>query len=81
VIGRVPNLLAYSEPAADGEPLKPNVVAVKSGSKDQPIYYSFSTNEISKANVAIIISCSRKHYIEDEELARYLPLKENILDQ
>lgn len=81
VIGKVLDLLVYSDPALSGEPLRPNVVAVKTGSKTHPVYYSFSNFEIGKVKDSISIQCSKKQYIEDEELARYLPLKENILDQ
>ena len=45
-----------------------------------PVYYSFS-NFIIGRQKEIKIQCSKKQYVEDEALSRYVPLKENILDQ
>ncbi len=81
VIGRVLDLLVFSDPSLSDEPSRPNVVAVKTGSKSHPVYYSFSNFEIGRNKDAIVIYCSKKQYIEDEAIAKYLPLKENILDQ
>ncbi len=81
VIGRVLDLLVFSDPLLSDEPSRPNVVAVKTGSKSHPVYYSFSNFEIGRNKDAIVIHCSKKQYIEDEDIAKYLPLKENILDQ
>ena len=81
VIGRVLDLLVFSDPSLSDEPSRPNVVAVKTGSKSHPVYYSFSNFEIGRNKDAIVIHCSKKQYIEDEDIAKYLPLKENILDQ
>ena len=81
VIGKVLDLLVYSDPTLTDEPTRPNVVAVKTGSKSQPVYYSFSNFVISRHKDSIVIHCSKKQYIEDEEILKFLPLKENILDQ
>lgn len=81
VIGKVLDLLVYTEPSSNEEPGRPTVMAVKSGSRALPVYYSFSYFTVERPKNAIEIHCSKKHYIEEEELARYLPLKENILDQ
>jgi len=81
VIGKVLDLLVFSDPFITDEPSRPSVVAVKTGSKLQPVYYSFSNFEIGRHKNAIVIRCSKKQYIEDEEISKYLPLKENILDQ
>ena len=81
VIGRVLDLLVFSDPSLSDEPSRPNVVAVKTGSKSHPVYYSFSNFEIGRNKDAIVIHCSKKQFIEDEDIAKYLPLKENILDQ
>ena len=81
VIGRVLDLLVFSDPSLSDEPSRPNVVAVKTGSKSHPVYYSFSNFEIGRNKDTIVIYCSKKQYVEDETIAKYLPLKENILDQ
>jgi len=81
VIGKVLDLLVFSDPSLSDEPSRPNVVAVKTGSKTHPVYYSFSNFEIGRIKDTIVIYCSKKQYVEDEEIAKYLPLKENILDQ
>ena len=81
VIGRVLDLLVFSDPSFSDEPSRPNVVAVKTGSKSHPVYYSFSNFEIGRKKESIVIYCSKKQYVEDETIAKYLPLKENILDQ
>ena len=81
VIGRVLDLLVFSDPSFSDEPSRPNVVAVKTGSKSHPVYYSFSNFEIGRNKDTIVIYCSKKQYVEDETIAKYLPLKENILDQ
>ena len=81
VIGKVLDLLVFSDPSLSDEPSRPNVVAVKTGSKAHPVYYSFSNFEIGRNKDTIVIYCSKKQYVEDEDIAKYLPLKENILDQ
>ncbi len=81
VIGKVLDLLVYSDPASTEEPTRPNVVAVKTGSSSHPVYYNFTYFEINRKKEKIVILCTKKQHIEEEELARFLPLKENILDQ
>ncbi|MFZ4707197.1 MAG: magnesium transporter MgtE N-terminal domain-containing protein [Bacteroidales bacterium] len=80
-IGKVRDILVYSEQSLNGEPARPTVVAVKTGSRSHPVYYNFSTFEINRHKDKIVIICSKKQYIGDDELAGLLPLKERILDQ
>ena len=80
VIGQVLDLLVYTDPSSTGEPVRPVVVAVKTGSRSHPVYYNFSNFVIGRQK-EIKIQCSKKQYVEDEDLSRYVPLKENILDQ
>ena len=81
VIGNVLDLLVYSDPSLPDEPVRPNVVAVKTGSKSHPVYYNFNYFEIDRQNNKIVIFCNKKQHVEEEELAKLLPLKERILDQ
>ena len=81
VIGKVLDLLVYSDPLITDEPSRPNVVAIKTGSKTHPVYYNFSHFEITRRKDAFIVYCNKKQHIEDEEVARFLPLKEHILDK
>jgi len=81
VIGKVLDLLVFTEQLLTDEPTRPNVVAVKTGSRLHPVYYNFSYFEINRHNDKIVVLCNKKQHIEDEELAKYLPLKERILDQ
>ena len=81
VIGRVLDILVFSEQSLTDEPARPNVVAVKTGNRSHPVYYSFSHFEIVRQKNKIVFLCSKKQHIEEEVLARFLPLKESILDQ
>ncbi len=81
VIGRVLDLLVFSEHSLSDEPSRPNVVAVKTGSRSHPVYYNFSHFEIIRKKNKFVFHCSKKQHIEEEELARFLPLKERIFDQ
>ena len=81
VIGKVLDVLVFTDPSQTEEPSRPNVVAIKSGSKLHPIYYNFSHFEILLQKNTFVIRCNKKQYLEDEELARFLPLKEHILDK
>ena len=81
VIGRVLDLLVYSDPSLTDEPIRPNVVAVKTGSRAHPVYYNFSYFEINRQNNKIFILCNKKQHVEDEEYAKFMPLKDRILDQ
>jgi magnesium transporter len=81
VIGKVLDLLVYTELVQTEEPSRPNVVAIKTGSKSHPVYFNFSFFEITRQNNAFIVRCTKKQHIEDEEIAQYLPLKEHILDK
>ena len=81
VIGRVLDLLVFSDQLSTEEPLHPSLVAVKTGSRSHPVYYNFSHFEITRQKNKIVFLCSKKQHIEEDELARYLPLKERILDQ
>jgi magnesium transporter len=81
VIGKVLDLLVYSGQMSTDEPNRPNVVAVKTGSRLHPVYYNFSYFEINRHHDKVVVLCNKKQHIEDEELAKFLPLKERILDQ
>jgi magnesium transporter len=81
VIGHVLDLLVYSDQSLTDEPARPNVVAVKTGSRTHPVYYNFSYFEINRHKDKIVIFCNKKQHVEDEEYTKYLPLKERILDQ
>ena len=81
VIGKVLDLLVYSDPLITDEPSRPNVVAIKTGNKTHPVYYNFSHFEITRQKDTFVVYCNKKQYIEDEEVARFLPLKEHILDK
>ncbi len=81
IIGKVLDLLVYSDQSSSDDPARPNVVAVKTGSKSHPVYYSFSHFEITRQKNKIVLLCSKKQHIEEDELGRFLPLKERILDQ
>jgi CBS domain-containing protein len=81
VIGKVLDLLVYSDQMLTDEPTRPNVVAVKTGSRSNPVYYNFSFFVIDRPKGNIVIRCTKKQYIQDEDIAKYLPLKERILDQ
>jgi magnesium transporter len=81
VIGKVLDLLVSTEYPISEEPNRPNVMAVKTGSNAYPVYYNFSFFEINRHKNAIVIICNKKQHIDDEEVAKYLPLKERIFDQ
>ncbi|MEI8046466.1 MAG: CBS domain-containing protein [Bacteroidota bacterium] len=81
VIGHVLDLLVYSDSSLTDEPIRPNVVAVKTGSRAHPVYYNFSYFEINRQNNKIVILCNKKQHVEDEEYNKFMPLKERILDQ
>jgi magnesium transporter len=81
VIGHVLDLLVYSDPSFSDEPARPNVVAVKTGSRTHPVYYNFSYFEINRNKDNIVIFCNKKQHVEEEQYAKFLPLKERILDQ
>ncbi len=81
VIGKVLDLLVISEQSLTDEPTRPNVVAVKTGSRALPVYYNFSHFEINKHKNSVVIYCNKKQHVEEDEVARLLPLKEHILDK
>ena len=81
VMGKVLDLLVYTDPLQTEEPSRPNVVAIKTGSKSHPVFYNFSFFEIIRQDDTFIVRCSKKQHIEDEQVALYLPLKEHILDK
>lgn len=81
VMGKVLDLLVYTDPLQTEEPSRPNVVAIKTGSKSHPVYYNFSFFEIIRQKDTFIVRCSKKQHMEDEQVALYLPLKEHILDK
>jgi magnesium transporter len=81
IIGTVLDLLVFSDQSSSEDPARPNVVAVKTGSKSHPVYYNFTHFEITRKKNKIVLLCSKKQHIEEEELGRFLPLKERILDQ
>ncbi|HEX7410801.1 MAG TPA: PRC-barrel domain-containing protein, partial [Bacteroidales bacterium] len=81
VIGKVLDLLVFTDPLQTEEPSRPNVVAIKTGSRSLPVYYNFSHFEIIRQKGTFVVRCNKKQHIEDEEIARYLPLKEQILDK
>ncbi len=81
IIGKVLDLLVFSDQSSTDEPTRPNVVAIKTGSKSHPVFYSFSHFEITREKNKIVLLCSKKQHIEEEDLGRFLPLKERILDQ
>ncbi len=81
VIGKVLDLLVFSEQSTNEDPARPNVVAVKTGSRSHPVYYNFSYFEINRSKKAITVICNKKQHIDDDKVAGFLPLKENILDK
>lgn len=81
IIGKVLDLLVFTDPLQTEEPSRPNVAAIKTGSRSHPVYYNFSYFEINRQKDIFIIRCNKKQHIEDEEVARLLPLKEQILDK
>jgi len=81
IIGKVLDLLVYSEQMLTDEPSRPNVVAVKTGSRSHPVYYNFTYFEIQRQKNKIVVLCTKKQHIDEDDKAKYLPLRERILDQ
>jgi magnesium transporter len=81
LIGRVSDLLIASDQLLTIESTRPNVVAIKTGSKSHPVYYDFSCFEITRKKDAFIFRCTKNQISDDQELAKFLPIKEHILDK
>lgn len=81
VIGKVLDLLIASDQLLTTEPTRPNITAIKTGSKSHPLYYDFSNFEIKRHNDTIVIQCTKDQVADHKELARFLPIKEHILDK
>ena len=60
VIGQVLDLLVYSDPSLTSEPVRPTVVAVKTGSRSHPVYYSFNNFVIGRQK-DIRVQCSKSN--------------------
>ena len=82
-IGKVLDLLIINEPdnTAPGEPFRPRIAAIKTGSKNSPIYYDFLFAEVLKEKRKYSGVCQKDTQLTSAQVESYLPLKENILDK
>ncbi|MEI6748435.1 MAG: magnesium transporter MgtE N-terminal domain-containing protein [Bacteroidales bacterium] len=82
-IGKVLDLLIINEPdnTAPGEPFRPRIAAIKTGSKNSPIYYDFLFAEVLKEKRKYSVVCQKDTQLTSAQVESYLPLKENILDK
>jgi magnesium transporter len=80
-MGKVLDLLVSDRAADTGEPGRPAVVAVKTGSRSHPVYYHFQFFTLSRSGDQFEIRCSRRQHLNEDESAGLLPLKEHILDK
>jgi len=82
-IGRILDLLIVNEPdnLTPGEPLRPRIAAVKTGSKTSPIYYDFHNVEVLRDNRKFSVVCRQENQLTSAQVRSFLPLKENILDK
>jgi magnesium transporter len=81
VIGKVSDLLIASEQLLNTEPTRPNIVAIKTGSKSHPLYYDFTYFEIIRQKDSVVIQSNHDPISDDPQLSRFLPIKEHILDK
>jgi magnesium transporter len=81
VIGKVSDLLIASEQLLNTEPTRPNIVAIKTGSKSHPLYYDFTYFEIIRRKDSVVIQSNHDPISDDPQLSRFLPIKEHILDK
>jgi len=81
VIGKVLDLLVTSEQSLTAESARPSVIAIKTGSRSNPVYLDFSHFEISRKKETFFVHCNKKLHVEDDQLAALLPLKDHIFDK
>ncbi len=80
-MGKIMDLLVSVNPMTGDESDRPNVVAIKTGSRAHPVYYYFEHFEIGRSKSKVEIHCSKKQFVDEEVVDGLLPLKGHILDK
>lgn len=66
---------------SDGESYRPRIEAVRSGTKNEPVYYDFRSFEVTRNNTGYSVICHKRKKLVEFSMHDYLPLKESILDK
>ncbi len=82
-VGKIHDLLILNSPDLHEteESFRPRVVAIKTGTKSNPVYLDFRHFEINKINGRYKAVCRKQEQISQVALTNFLALKETILDQ
>ncbi|HPT02944.1 MAG TPA: CBS domain-containing protein [Bacteroidales bacterium] len=82
-LGCIRDLLILNEPENPflKEPFRPRIVAIKSGSKAEPVYYDFRYFEVFRNKNHFKVVCQKLQRLDEESVESYLPLRESIIDQ
>ena len=82
-VGKIHDLLILNSPDLHEteESFRPRVVAIKTGTKSNPVYLDFRHFEINKINGRYKAVCRKQEQISQAALSNFLALKETILDQ
>ena len=82
-VGIIHDLLIDNNPDAvkPGEPYRPRIVAVKTGTRSKWVYFDFQYFEVLRTNGKYSVVCQKKRQLDEAHVQDYLPLKESILDK
>jgi CBS domain-containing protein/sporulation protein YlmC with PRC-barrel domain len=64
-----------------GESHRPLIEAIKTGTRDEPVYYDFRHFRISRTHDRYNVVCSKKRRLDELSINDYLPLRESILNK
>lgn len=82
-LGIIRDLLILNEPENPflKEPFRPRIMAVETGTKNDPVYYDFRFFEVLRHKNEYQVVCSKLQRLDEDSVESYLPLRESIIDQ
>ena len=80
-MGKLLDLMVASSPMPGEESDRPTVMAIKTGTRNHPVYYNFEHFEIDKTKGKVEIKCTKKQFLDEDEVDKLFPLKAQILDK